>query len=89
MKPYPRIFYTGTELLGMRLDDVINVLRHLLSTAEIESALVLHTGVTEIADEYNVRLYLLPVLSADVSIVVGTADELTGQAVHVFVTLKP
>ena len=89
MKPYPRMFYTGTELLGVRMDDVINVLGDRLSTAEIESALVLHTGVTEIASEYNVRLYLLPELSADVSVVIGTADELTGQAIHTFVTLKP
>lgn len=50
--------------------DVINVSGHRLSTAEIESALILHKGVAETA-------------------VVGTADELTGQAVYAFVTLKP
>ena len=50
--------------------DVINVSGHRLSTAEIESALILHKGVAETA-------------------VVGTADELTGQAVFAFVTLKP
>ena len=50
--------------------DVINVSGHRLSTAEIESALILHKGVAETA-------------------VIGTADELTGQAVYAFVTLKP
>ena len=50
--------------------DVINVSGHRLSTAEIESALILHKGVAETA-------------------VVGCADELTGQAVYAFVTLKP
>ena len=50
--------------------DVINVSGHRLSTAEIESALILHKGVAETA-------------------VIGTADEVTGQAVHPFVTLKP
>lgn len=49
---------------------MINVSGHRLSTAEIESALILHPGVAETA-------------------VIGTADELTGQAVHAFVTLKP
>ena len=49
---------------------MINVSGHRLSTAEIESALILHKGVAETA-------------------VVGTADELTGQAVYAFVTLKP
>jgi acetyl-CoA synthetase len=41
-----------------------------MSTAEIESALILHPGVAETA-------------------VIGSADELTGQAVFAFVTLKP
>lgn len=50
--------------------DVINVSGHRLSTAEIESALIMHPGVAETA-------------------VIGTADELTGQAVFAFVTLKP
>lgn len=50
--------------------DVINVSGHRLSTAEIESALILHNGVAETA-------------------VIGTADELTGQAISAFVTLKP
>ena len=50
--------------------DVINVSGHRLSTAEIESALILYDGVAEAA-------------------VIGANDELTGQAVHSFVTLKP
>jgi acetyl-CoA synthetase len=50
--------------------DVINVSGHRLSTAEIESALIMHAGVAETA-------------------VIGTHDEITGQAVHAFVTLKP
>jgi acyl-coenzyme A synthetase/AMP-(fatty) acid ligase len=52
------------------ITDVINVSGHRLSTAEIESALILHAGVAEAA-------------------VIGATDELTGQAVHAFVTLKP
>ena len=52
------------------ISDVINVSGHRLSTAEIESALILFPGVAEAA-------------------VIGANDELTGQAVHAFVTLKP
>ncbi|KAJ7936070.1 acetyl-coenzyme A synthetase [Mycena leptocephala] len=47
-----------------------NVSGHRLSTAKIESALIMHMGVAQTA-------------------VIGTADELTGQAVYAFVTLKP
>lgn len=53
----------------IELSDVINVSGHRLSTAEIESALILYPGVAEAA-------------------VIGAHDELTGQAVHAFVTLK-
>ena len=96
MKPYPGLFYTGdgaardgdgyiwikgrvdgkqrtfSSPLSQRLPgtDVINVSGHRLSTAEIESALILHPGVAETA-------------------VVGCADDLTGQAVYAFATLKP
>ncbi len=52
------------------ITDVINVSGHRLSTAEIESALILHPGVTEAA-------------------VIGATDDVTGQAVFAFVTLKP
>ena len=55
-------------LLG-RVDDVMNVSGHRISTTEVESALVDHPSVAEAA-------------------VVGAADELTGQAVIAFVTLK-
>ncbi|KDQ09202.1 hypothetical protein BOTBODRAFT_643258 [Botryobasidium botryosum FD-172 SS1] len=79
MKPYPGFFYTGDGAtrdkdgyiwIGGRVDDVINVSGHRLSTAEIESALIQHPGVAETA-------------------VIGSADEITGQAVHAFVTMKP
>lgn len=52
-----------------RIDDVINVSGHRLSTIEIESALVSHPKVAEAA-------------------AVGRPDDLKGQAVAVFVTLK-
>jgi acetyl-CoA synthetase len=52
-----------------RVDDVMNVSGHRLSTMEIESALVRHPAVAEAA-------------------VVGRPDEVTGQAVCCFVTLK-
>ncbi len=55
-------------ILG-RVDDVMNVSGHRLSTMEIESALVKHPAVAEAA-------------------VVGKPDEITGQAVCAFVTLK-
>jgi acetyl-CoA synthetase len=79
MRPYPGFFNTGDGAardndgyiwIKGRVDDVINVSGHRLSTAEIESALICHKGVAETA-------------------VIGTADELTGQAVYAFVTLKP
>ncbi len=55
-------------LLG-RVDDVMNVAGHRLSTYEIESALVDHPAVAEAA-------------------VIGRHDDLKGQAVAAFVTLK-
>lgn len=55
-------------MLG-RVDDVMNVSGHRLSTAEIESALVSHDLVAEAA-------------------VVGQPDDLTGEAIFAFVTLK-
>ena len=55
-------------ILG-RVDDVMNVSGHRLSTMEVESALVRHHAVAEAA-------------------VVGKPDEITGQAVCCFVTLK-
>ncbi|KAH9962214.1 hypothetical protein BC827DRAFT_1260313 [Russula dissimulans] len=79
MKPYPGYFYTGDGAtrdehgyiwIKGRVDDVINVSGHRLSTAEIESALILHPGVAEAA-------------------VIGAADDITGQAVFAFGTLKP
>ncbi len=52
-----------------RIDDVLNVSGHRLSTIEIESALVSHPNVAEAA-------------------AVGRPDELKGEAIAVFVTLK-
>ncbi|KAL1925145.1 uncharacterized protein VTP21DRAFT_28 [Calcarisporiella thermophila] len=52
-----------------RVDDVINVAGHRLSTAEVESALILHPVVAEAA-------------------VVGAPDDVTGQSIQCFVTLK-
>ena len=55
-------------MLG-RVDDVIKVARHRLSTMEIESALVSHTAVAEAA-------------------VVSRPDEIKGEAIVVFRTLR-
>ncbi|RIK11479.1 MAG: acetate--CoA ligase [Acidobacteria bacterium] len=55
-------------LMG-RIDDVMNVSGHRISTAEVESALVAHPSVAEAA-------------------VVGRNDEITGQAIAAFVTLR-
>jgi len=79
LKPYPGYYFTGDGAardehgyiwIKGRVDDVINVSGHRMSTAEVESALLLHNGVAETA-------------------VIGTPDELTGQAVNAFVTMKP
>jgi len=74
----PGIYFTGDGarkdedgyiwIMG-RIDDVINVSGHRLSTMEVESALVAHAKVTEAA-------------------VVGRPDDLKGQAIAAFVTLK-
>jgi acetyl-CoA synthetase len=52
-----------------RIDDVINVAGHRLSTIEVESAMVSHPAVTEAA-------------------AVGRPDDIKGQAIVVFVTVK-
>ena len=52
-----------------RVDDVMNVSGHRISTMEVESALVSHDAVAEAA-------------------VVGATDDLTGQAIAAFVTLR-
>jgi acetyl-CoA synthetase len=53
-----------------RIDDVMNVSGHRISTAEIESALVDHPSIAE-------------------SAVCGKIDDVTGQAIYAFVSLKP
>jgi len=78
LKPYPGYYFTGDGAardhegfywIRGRVDDVVNVSGHRLSTAEIESALIDHHSVGE-------------------SAVVGIHDDLTGQAVVAFVSLK-
>jgi acetyl-CoA synthetase len=64
-----RIDDDGYIWLMGRVDDVLNVAGHRLSTMEIESALVAHPKVAEAA-------------------VVGRPDDIKGQAVSAFVTLK-
>ena len=64
-----RIDNDGYYWIMGRIDDVINVSGHRLSTIEVESALVSHPSVAEAA-------------------AVGRPDEMKGQAVSVFVTLK-
>ncbi|CAG8722602.1 2517_t:CDS:1, partial [Dentiscutata heterogama] len=79
LKPYKGYYFTGDSVtrdrdgyywIRGRVDDVINVSGHRLSTAEIESALISHSSVAEAA-------------------VIGVPDELTGQSIQAFVTLKP
>jgi len=60
--------YGNFWIMG-RIDDVINVSGHRLSTMEVESALVAHNKVAEAA-------------------VVARLDDLKGQAIAAFVTLK-
>ncbi len=64
-----RLDQDGYFWLMGRVDDVLNVAGHRLSTMEIESALVANPAVAEAA-------------------VVGRPDDLKGQAVAAFVTLK-
>ncbi|KAK4655996.1 acetyl-coenzyme A synthetase 2 [Podospora pseudocomata] len=61
--------HEGFYWIRGRVDDVVNVSGHRLSTAEIEAALIEHASIAEAA-------------------VVGVADELTGQAVNAFVSIK-
>jgi acetyl-CoA synthetase len=75
---YPGNYLTGDNarldaegyywIMG-RIDDVINVAGHRLSTIEIESAMVSHPAVAEAA-------------------AVGRPDEIKGQAIAVFTTIK-
>ena len=75
---FPNLYFTGDGckkdqdgylwLLG-RVDDVINVAAHRISTMEVESALVDHHAVVEAAS-------------------IGRNDDIKGQAIVAFVTLK-
>ncbi|KAJ3416611.1 acetyl-CoA synthetase [Chytridiales sp. JEL 0842] len=78
MKPYHGYYFTGDGVtrdadgyywIRGRVDDVINVAGHRLSTAEIESALIAHPSCAEAA-------------------VVGVNDDVTGQAIVCYCTLK-
>ncbi len=64
-----RLDQDGYYWIMGRIDDVINVSGHRLSTIEVESALVSHHFVAEAA-------------------VIGRSDELKGQAIAAFVTVK-
>ena len=64
-----RVDEDGYYWIMGRIDDVINVSGHRLSTIEVESAMVSHPAVTEAA-------------------AVGRPDEIKGQAIVVFVTVK-
>src|SRR5690606_27765094 len=64
-----RIDSDGYYWIMGRIDDVINVAGHRLSTIEVESALVSHPAVAEAA-------------------AIGRPDEIKGQAIAVFVTLR-
>jgi acetyl-CoA synthetase len=64
-----RIDNDGYYWIMGRIDDVINVAGHRLSTIEIESALVSHPDVAEAA-------------------AVGRPDEIKGQGITVFVTIR-
>ncbi|CAG8501982.1 16118_t:CDS:2 [Acaulospora colombiana] len=75
---YKNYYFTGDSVgrdadgyywIRGRVDDVINVSGHRLSTAEIEAALIIHPSVAEAA-------------------VIGIHDDITGQSVHAFATLK-
>ncbi|KAJ7936030.1 hypothetical protein B0H13DRAFT_1853731 [Mycena leptocephala] len=68
-RPYPPDNYELTSLLFF-FADVVNVSGHRLSTAKIESALIMHMGVAQTAGSDR------------------DGDELTGQVVYAFVTLK-
>ncbi|GAC1571870.1 MAG: acetate--CoA ligase [Candidatus Elarobacter sp.] len=59
----------GNFWLGGRVDDVMNVSGHRISTVEVENAFVEHPRVAEAA-------------------VVGKTDDITGQAICAFVTLR-
>lgn len=78
MSVYKGYYFTGDGVtrdkdgyywIRGRVDDVINVSGHRLSTAEIESALIAHPATAEAA-------------------VIGVNDDVTGQAIFCFVSLK-
>ena len=69
-----------SQLLGLiPFKDVINVSGYRMSTAEVESALIMQKGIAETAGVFQ---NIFPRrCSTFHPIVIGTADELTGQAI--------
>lgn len=83
LKPFPGHFFTGdgavfdkdnSIFITGRVDDVVNVSGHRISTAEIESAIM-----TAQAEDQSI--------AAEVA-VVGIADEVTGQSLVAFLVLE-
>ncbi|KAG9103441.1 acetyl-CoA synthetase [Ceratobasidium sp. 370] len=65
LKPYPGFYFTGDGAardqdgyiwIKGRVDDVINVSGHRLSTAEIESALIMHAGSGALVKELTLQV---------------------------------
>lgn len=84
LKPYPNYFFTGDGaamdeegfiFVSGRMDDVVNVSGHRLSTAEVEACFMEATieGMSMITE----------------CAVVGVDDEITGQALMVFAVAEP
>jgi acetyl-CoA synthetase len=71
-----------------RIDDVMNISGHRISTAEVESALVGHSGVAEAAvvgvtdDTTGQAICAFVVLRSDHDANEGTVDELRSQVAH-------
>lgn len=84
LKPFPGYFFTGdgavfdknnTIFITGRVDDVVNVSGHRISTAEIESAIM-----TAQAENLSI---------ASETAVIGVNDDVTGQALNAFIVLEP
>ena len=71
-----------------RIDDVMNISGHRISTAEVESALVGHPGVAEAAvvgvtdDTTGQAICAFVVLRSNYDVSEGTVEELRGEVAH-------